>query len=114
LDHRVASKEKRASPSSSCSPWFKTSDLQEEQPAPPRHHDHVALIDDMLNNAGRNIISAMHKGCALFQNRAGSGGFTGSSLNVYDADRRKPHQTQVSVGNIHRPRRRLEMSFDGY
>ena len=41
---------------------------------------------------GENRITSMHKGCVLFENyRAGE--FSGSSLNVYDVDRRKWHQT---------------------
>jgi hypothetical protein len=43
---------------------------------------------------GQNRISRLHKDCVLFENyRAGE--FSGSSLNVYDADRKVWHQTWV-------------------
>jgi len=43
---------------------------------------------------GQNRITRLHKGCVLFENyRAGE--FSGSSLNVYDADRARWHQTWV-------------------
>jgi hypothetical protein len=46
---------------------------------------------------GRNHITSLHQGCVLLENyRAGA--FSGSSLNVYDADRRKWHQTWVDSG----------------
>jgi hypothetical protein len=46
---------------------------------------------------GQNRITSLHKGCVLFENyRAGE--FTGSSLNVYDADKGKWHQTWVDSG----------------
>ena len=43
---------------------------------------------------GANRITSLHQGCVLFENyRAGE--FSGSSLNAYDADRKKWHQTWV-------------------
>ncbi len=46
--------------------------------------------------AGRNRITLLHQGCVLFENWTSTGGsITGSSLNVYDADRKKWHQTWV-------------------
>ena len=43
---------------------------------------------------GTNHITSLHLGCVLFENyRAGQ--FSGSSLNTYDADRKKWHQTWV-------------------
>src|SRR5262245_37640711 len=42
---------------------------------------------------GENRITSLHKGCVLFENWTGAGGFTGSSLNVYDATRKKWHQS---------------------
>jgi hypothetical protein len=43
---------------------------------------------------GQNRITRLHKDCVLFENyRAGE--FSGSSLNVYDADRKVWHQTWV-------------------
>jgi len=45
--------------------------------------------------AGRNRIVALHDGCVLQENWSGTGGFTGTSLNAYDADRKTWHQTWV-------------------
>ena len=46
---------------------------------------------------GQNRIARMHKECVIFENyRAGE--FSGSSLNVYDADRKVWHQTWVDSG----------------
>jgi hypothetical protein len=47
---------------------------------------------------GENRITSQHKGCALLENWTGAGGFTGTSLNIYDAERKKWHQTWVDVG----------------
>ncbi|MEP6656226.1 MAG: hypothetical protein ABJC33_03270 [Betaproteobacteria bacterium] len=46
---------------------------------------------------GENHLTSLHKGCALFENWTGGGGFTGSSLNLYDAERRQWHQTWVDI-----------------
>ena len=46
---------------------------------------------------GENRIISLHKGCVLYESWTGAGGFTGSSLNIYDAERRKWHQTWVDV-----------------
>lgn len=45
--------------------------------------------------AGRNRIEAVHGGCVLHEQWQGRGGFTGSSLNVYDRQRKRWHQTWV-------------------
>lgn len=37
----------------------------------------------------------MHGGCALEEQWSGNGGVTGSSLNTWDADRKRWHQTWV-------------------
>jgi hypothetical protein len=42
---------------------------------------------------GHNRLTSLHKGCVMFENWTGAGGFTGSSLNIFDADRKKWHQT---------------------
>ena len=44
---------------------------------------------------GRNRIERVHKGCGLEENWAGAGGFSGTSLNAYDSDRKQWHQTWV-------------------
>jgi hypothetical protein len=45
--------------------------------------------------AGRNRIVALQDGCVLQENWLGAAGFSGTSLNTYDAERRKWHQTWV-------------------
>jgi hypothetical protein len=45
--------------------------------------------------AGENRIEAIADGCALLEQWTGSGGFTGKSLNIYDAGDRRWHQTWV-------------------
>ena len=45
--------------------------------------------------AGTNRISAIHDGCALREEWQGRSGVTGSSLNVYDRERKRWHQTWV-------------------
>jgi hypothetical protein len=44
---------------------------------------------------GRNQITVMHNGCVLLESWSGNGGVTGSSFNLYDAERGKWHQTWV-------------------
>jgi hypothetical protein len=44
---------------------------------------------------GRNRITRVHGGCALEEQWAGHGGVTGSSLNAYDPERDRWHQTWV-------------------
>jgi hypothetical protein len=48
--------------------------------------------------AGQNRITAIHGGCALREEWQGRGGVTGSSLNVYDRERKRWHQTWVDSG----------------
>ena len=44
---------------------------------------------------GRNRITRVHGGCALEEQWSGNGGVTGSSLNAWDAERNRWHQTWV-------------------
>ena len=44
---------------------------------------------------GRNRIARVHGGCALEEQWSGNGGVTGASLNAYDVDRNRWHQTWV-------------------
>src|SRR5207248_7458697 len=44
---------------------------------------------------GRNRIVALHGGCALQESWIGEGGVSGTSLNIYDNDRKRWHQTWV-------------------
>jgi hypothetical protein len=44
---------------------------------------------------GRNRVTRVHGGCALEEQWSGHGGVTGSSLNAWDADRDRWHQTWV-------------------
>ncbi|MEO8508767.1 MAG: hypothetical protein ABI593_14155, partial [Betaproteobacteria bacterium] len=44
---------------------------------------------------GHNQITTLHKGCVLFESWSGHGGVTGSSFNIYDAERKRWHQTWV-------------------
>ena len=53
------------------------------------------VVDAQGKVAGRNRIIAVHDGCALQESWSGSGGFTGTSLNVYDVQRMVWHQTWV-------------------
>lgn len=45
--------------------------------------------------AGENRITRVQGGCALLEEWRGAGGVTGMSLNIYDADRKRWHQTWV-------------------
>lgn len=50
---------------------------------------------------GENRIVALHGGCVLLESWSGAGGFTGSSVNGYDADRKQWHQTWMdSSGGV--------------
>ena len=44
---------------------------------------------------GHNRIERAHGGCALIENWTGLGGVTGSSVNIYDRDHHRWHQTWV-------------------
>jgi hypothetical protein len=44
---------------------------------------------------GRNRITRVQGGCALEEQWSGNGGVTGSSINAYDVDRSRWHQTWV-------------------
>jgi hypothetical protein len=48
--------------------------------------------------AGHNRIVSLHRGCVLLERWTGSGGFEGSSLNAYDAERKVWHQTWTDSG----------------
>lgn len=51
--------------------------------------------------AGNNRITRVQQGCALLEEWKGSSGVTGMSLNAYDADRKRWHQTWVdSTGGL--------------
>jgi hypothetical protein len=43
--------------------------------------------------AGRNRITREHGGCVLHEQYVAVGGYSGSSLNIYDASRKRWHQT---------------------
>ena len=58
--------------------------------------------------AGTNRITSIHGGCALHEDWRGAGGFTGSSLNIYDRERKRWHQTWVDSSG---GRLRLEGAF---
>jgi hypothetical protein len=45
--------------------------------------------------AGENRIEPVGAGCALLESWSGRGGFTGKSLNIYDRDDKRWHQTWV-------------------
>jgi hypothetical protein len=47
---------------------------------------------------GHNRIEAAHGGCALIENWTSVAGVTGTSVNIYDRDRRRWHQTWVDSG----------------
>jgi len=47
---------------------------------------------------GRNRIVAVQKGCALTEQWEGRGGVTGTSLNAWDAERKRWHQTWIDSG----------------
>jgi hypothetical protein len=44
---------------------------------------------------GRNRITRVHGGCALEEQWSGNGGVTGTSLNAYDPERDRWHQTWI-------------------
>ncbi len=47
---------------------------------------------------GHNRIEAAHGGCVLIENWTSSSGVTGTSVNLYDRDRGRWHQTWVDSG----------------
>jgi hypothetical protein len=47
---------------------------------------------------GRNVLTPLHGGCALLENWTGNGGTTGTSLNLWDAETHRWHQTWVDSG----------------
>ncbi len=50
--------------------------------------------------AGRNTITRAHGGCVLEERYVGVSAYTGGSLNIYDASRRRWHQTWVDNGGL--------------
>ncbi len=81
---------------------------QTPAPAPPpkactapahRHFDFwIGRWDVFLpngNKAGENVIESVADGCALLESWSGRGGITGKSLNIYDAEDGRWHQTWV-------------------
>ena len=68
--------------------------------APARHQFDFWLGDWDVRNAagklvGRNRITRVEGGCALQEQWSGNGGVTGMSLNVFDVERNRWHQTWV-------------------
>ncbi|MGH6609140.1 MAG: hypothetical protein ACRECQ_02695 [Burkholderiaceae bacterium] len=45
--------------------------------------------------AGRNTIQSILNGCAISEDWSGTGGFRGNSLNFYNADTKRWHQTWI-------------------
>jgi len=52
------------------------------------------------NKAGTNHIQAIHGGCALREEWTGTTGFTGTSLNAFDASSGRWHQTWVGSDGL--------------
>ena len=50
--------------------------------------------------AGRNIITREHGGCVIHERYTGANGYSGASLNMYDASRKRWHQTWVDNGGL--------------
>jgi hypothetical protein len=57
--------------------------------------------DPSGKTVGRNRIVPLHGGCVLQENWASTNGVTGTSVNIYDGDTRRWHQTWVdSTGGL--------------
>jgi hypothetical protein len=52
------------------------------------------------NVAGTNRITAIHGGCALREEWTGARGFTGTSINAYDATSGRWHQTWIGSDGV--------------
>jgi hypothetical protein len=50
--------------------------------------------------AGHNTIAPAHGGCVLEERYAGTTGYSGGSLNIYDASRGRWHQSWVDNGGL--------------
>ena len=50
--------------------------------------------------AGRNTITRVYGGCVIREHYVGAQGYTGGSLNIYDASRDRWHQTWVDNGGL--------------
>ena len=49
---------------------------------------------------GHNLIAKAHAGCAIIENWTGGGGSTGTSVNFYDPEKGKWHQTWAGNGGF--------------
>ena len=49
---------------------------------------------------GRNVITREHGGCVIHEQYTGVTGYTGASLNMYDASRKRWHQTWVDNAGL--------------
>lgn len=77
---------------------------QDAKPAPcsaPEHRQFDFWIGDWVVRgpagkvAGHNVITSTHNGCVILESWSGNGGVTGSSFNVYDAERKQWRQWWV-------------------
>ena len=59
---------------------------------------HWEVRDPSGKIVGHNRIEATHGGCALIERWTSIAGVTGTSVNIYDRDRRRWHQTWVDSG----------------
>ncbi|MBC8008432.1 MAG: DUF1579 family protein [Prolixibacteraceae bacterium] len=81
--------------------WAQTGEGTAAKPcATPQHRQFDFWIGewDVTQNgksAGRNSIRPILNGCALSEQWSGTGGFTGSSLNFYDEETKRWHQTWI-------------------
>lgn len=50
--------------------------------------------------AGRNTITRAYGGCVIEEHYVGASGYSGGSLNIYDASRARWHQTWVDNGGL--------------
>lgn len=85
-------------------PWPSATSAADAKPAPctsPQHRQFDFWlgawdVEDPAGKAvGRNRITSVHGGCALLEEWQGRGGFSGTSLNAYDAATQRWHQTWV-------------------
>ena len=64
-------------------------------------HGDWDVRDPSGKTVGRNRIVPLHGGCVLQENWASTNGVTGTSVNIYDGDTRRWHQTWVdSTGGL--------------
>ncbi len=60
--------------------------------------EETGLLVALTQIVGHNRIEAAHGGCALIERWTSVAGVTGTSVNIYDRDRRRWHQTWVDSG----------------